>query len=73
MGWLRKHRRPVIGFSRPRPLLGFMRDFGVLWFLFWSVQQADSRWLWVGIACTVGCFAYDIRLMWIDAGKRLGL
>lgn len=53
---------------RPNPYLGFSRDLGLVV----AVAVVRGFWLWAAVAPIIAlCIAYDIRLMWIDAGKRL--
>lgn len=62
MAWRRRHHRP-------NPALGIARDIGCLWFMGWSATHDDGRWLWLGLSLGIACFVYDVRLMWIRAGR----
>jgi hypothetical protein len=56
---------------RQRALLGIARDVSVLVLLGHVVSHDGCTWLWPAIALAFGCLAYDVRLMWRAAGRRM--
>jgi hypothetical protein len=49
-------------------VLGFCRDVGILLAICFA---RGARLWWVVMPIAALCIAYDIRLMWIDAGRKL--
>lgn len=56
---------------RPNPYLGFVRDVGLIYLLLWSIGHGVAWKFWLAVTLCFACIAYDVRLMWIDAGEKL--